>query len=303
MANKLPSKANQLFYSLFFALFLMTGCDKFEGDQSIPSYIRIDSIGVKITSSIQGTASASLTDAWVYVDDQLIGCFELPAVIPVLAEGKCNVKVYPGFKINGMNNTRAPHPMFNYFSFTKTLYPDSTISLTNQLINGKQTLLTTYKEACTFKWMESFADPSLSIDSVKTSETGIGLTPDGYADVFEGQFSGRIYMPDTVTYFLGTNNEDLTLPKLGRAVILELNYKTNIDVTIGMYATSTSQTVMQPLLVLSPTSTWKKIYVNLSPYVSSQSSAISYKIFFGVIRDESSSAGEILLDNIKLVHL
>ncbi len=303
MAKKLPSKANQLFYALFFSVFLMAGCDKFEGDQTIPSYIRIDSIGVKITSSTQGTASASLTDAWVYVDDQLIGCFELPAVVPVLAEGNCTIKVYPGFKINGMNNTRAPHPMFNFLTFKKVLYPDSTISLTTQSINGKQTLLTTYKDNCTFKWMESFADPSLSLDSAKGSETNIGLTPDGFDDVYEGQFSGRIYMPDSVTYFLGTNNEDLNLPKNGKAVILELNYKTNVDVTIGMYATSTSETVMQPLLVLSPTSTWKKIYVNLSPFVSSQTSAINYKVFFGVLRSESDSAGEILLDNIKLVHL
>ena len=61
-----------------------TSCEKFSGDQTIPAYLGIDSIYLSTDYNSEGTASQRITDAWVYVDDEFLGAFELPARLPVL---------------------------------------------------------------------------------------------------------------------------------------------------------------------------------------------------------------------------
>jgi hypothetical protein len=45
------------------------------------------------TSASEGSASHKITDAWVYVDDQLVGVWEVPSKIPALEAGEHTVKV------------------------------------------------------------------------------------------------------------------------------------------------------------------------------------------------------------------
>lgn len=77
----------------------------------MPSYLYIEKIGLN-TQYEQGTASHKITDAWVYVDETLIGAFELPATIPILTEGLKKITIRPGIKLNGISNTRAIYPYF-----------------------------------------------------------------------------------------------------------------------------------------------------------------------------------------------
>jgi len=46
--------------------------------EPIPSYIHIDKIDLTTDYSSQGTSSNKITDAWIYVDNELIGAFEMP---------------------------------------------------------------------------------------------------------------------------------------------------------------------------------------------------------------------------------
>ena len=72
----------------------LASCQKFKGSQTVPAYIHIDSIAVEGDYYTYGANTANITDAWVYVDDQIIGTFELPATFPVLKKGKHKVSVY-----------------------------------------------------------------------------------------------------------------------------------------------------------------------------------------------------------------
>ena len=88
---------------LLFSVILITGCEPKNDDELVPSYLHIDKIDV--TSNYQqGTSSSKITDAWVYLDGTLIGSFELPATIPILTEGKQNITIYGGIKLNGISN-------------------------------------------------------------------------------------------------------------------------------------------------------------------------------------------------------
>ena len=87
-------------------------CRKFEGSQTIPSYIHIDSITVNCDYFVYGANTSKITDAWVAIDDDIIGCFELPSTFPVLKKGPHKVSIYGGIKRDGISATRAPYPFY-----------------------------------------------------------------------------------------------------------------------------------------------------------------------------------------------
>ena len=61
---------------------------------------------IVISSSLEGELTESITNAKVYVNDDLLGIFEVPFRIPVLKSGSCNVKVYPVVVNNGISATK-----------------------------------------------------------------------------------------------------------------------------------------------------------------------------------------------------
>ena len=84
-------------------LFSFGACTKFEGNQTVPAYLKIDTVFFSTNYSLQGENSHEITDFWIYVDDQQIGVFELPAMFPVLAMGKHKLEIRPGIKVNGIS--------------------------------------------------------------------------------------------------------------------------------------------------------------------------------------------------------
>ena len=70
-----------MFLFLTFAASL-TSCKKFQGEQTVPSYIRIDTLGLVCDYYSYGANTHNFVDAWVYVDDDIKGCFQM-VFIPV----------------------------------------------------------------------------------------------------------------------------------------------------------------------------------------------------------------------------
>ena len=105
-----------LYAFLVLAVFsvVFASCRKFEGSQTIPAYIHIESIVVDSLTDYftYGATTSKITDAWVYVDDDPIGCFELPATFPVLKHGPHKVTVYGGIMSNGIAAARATYPFY-----------------------------------------------------------------------------------------------------------------------------------------------------------------------------------------------
>jgi hypothetical protein len=276
---------------LFVSLFFLTSCDFFDPQEKIPAYIHIESFNFT-TSSEQGSSSSNITDAWVYVDDQLIGAFELPVTFPVLFEGTHTIKVKPGIKLNGISESRVINPFYTAYTTTINLIPDSVINLTPN---------STYYPSVIFKWKEAFEDGGISLEKTTRSDTTLEKTSD-ITKVFEGDYSGKINVDDTRDFFECKTSASYDLPQTGSSVFLELNYKNDIPFSVGVFANATGTSIQHELLVLNPTNTWKKIYINLTGRVSEESDADSFQIFFGCQKPANVANGEILLDNIKLIH-
>jgi hypothetical protein len=282
-------------------ILIIAACDKFEGEQTVPAYLSIDTIGFSTDNELQGTKSQHIKDAWVFVDDQIIGAFELPAIIPVLAEGTHKLEIMPGIILNGISDTRAPNPCWKpiiYDSFN--FIPDSIV---------KTTGTATYYDNAVFVWMENFEDASLAIEQSQNSDTGIVRTqpagsPDALLEEFS-LFSGISYLDSNHPYLQlvsENGNDEGFIFDRGDFIFLELNYKNNIPVVVGVYITLMDNTVEErPFLVISPSEDWKKIYVNFTPIVNETVEALSYMVYIEAQLPDGTDEAVVLLDNIKLV--
>jgi len=273
-------------------LILSTSCEKFEGDQAIPAYITIDSIYLTTSLPVQGSASASITDAWLYVNDVQIGTFQLPARIPVLANGTNNVKVLPGIKQNGISTTRASYPFY------------APIEQTLDLSEGDTTpvgvIRTNYLPTTVFDMIEGFEGVAIAFDTTKRSEVALTLTPEGSPLTFEGNHSGLIEMNSAGKMFECINDKDFIIPFA--PVYLEMNFMTNNTLVVGIFMYGASVIQQVPILYLNPTDgIWKKVYVNLTNSLNAYPGMIQFRVFLSAIQSTSVARAEILFDNVKVV--
>jgi len=284
-----------IFLTTILALLFFASCQKNNLQPGIPAFIKVESLGLTTDYSIQGTNSQKITDVWVYVDDQSIGAFEMPAIIPILKEGTGILRLQPGIKLNGIASTRIPNPFYkpiiiNDFNFI----PDSVINAGGN---------STYWENVTFVWMEDFEGVAISIDTTTKSTTKMLFTPSASDLTFEGAHSGMIVLDEDHNLYEGASYEAYELPKNGTPVAIEMNYKNNSVFTIGIFAQTASQIIQDPVIYLNPKDDWNKIYINLTNKLWQASDDIlDFKIFFGAVLQGDETEALILIDNIKLIY-
>lgn len=254
----------------------------------------------------QGNAVHDIVDAWVYVDGQLIGAFEMPSTIPILASGTSRINVFAGIKNNGLNNQRIRYPLYRSFDIDMELTPGKVDTLIPTVV---------YNQNAKFSWLENFEDGTISTEGTGTPTThdDIYVTSDP-ADVFEydgvvNTASGRVDIPNGPQLFETRTIQGYELPRFGQDIYLELNFKCNTEMVVGMYALlGTSIRGYYPVVNLFSTvdetgeMQWKKVYVSLAADVNNpEYNGAVFKPFFRA-QTNSSETLQLFVDNIKLVH-
>lgn len=256
----------------------------------MPTYITINDISFSTNYATEGSASENITDAWVYVNDELMGVYELPATFPVLEEGNVELKVYAGIKDNGIAASRARYLMFNPHVENVNLVAGETIEIEPSV---------TYNSGVNFRWLEDFENASLSFLYHQLSDT---IFFKNTSNRKEGDFSGKAYLESSMNFFEATSVAFSNIPRSLTPIYLELDFKTNEPLLVGIYHDNDQYGVIR----LNTTTEWKKIYINLTDVVSSRQSATAIKIFFGIQETTSdpflTDNPEIHIDNIKLLH-
>ncbi len=289
-----------LFFFISIVIFLFCGCEKFTGDQTVPAYIRIDTVGFTTDYNTQGTSSNKLVDVWVYVDDELIGGFEMPTVFPVLYEGQHKIEIRPGIKLNGISDTRAPYPCLQpYIIQGINLIIDSIIRVNPETI---------YLSNVEFIWMEDFEDPSLAIFPTPDSDTNMTRTapnaPGAFIDPYSS-YSGIAFLDSQRNYMIlqsdDGNGEGFVLDR-GDYIFLEINVKSTIPVAVGMMIKRSGLGIeKRPFIFLNKSEDWNKVYVNFTPMVNETTDAIDFRVFFEAEIPDTEDNAVIMFDNIKLL--
>lgn len=276
---------------------LLTTCDLINPEETIPSYIAIESIDFVATNPAHGTSNHKIVEAWVTVDDEFIGVYDLPATIPILTSGPVEIKVDAGIKDNGIGRLPEIYPFFEPYRVNVNLQPAETTMLQPKV---------SYRNNLNFALIEDFETGSnIFIDELDGDEsTGVNLTTE---DVFEGNASGIIRLTrenPTVEVATDFARKYRDLQSKGVPVYLELNYKTDVEVAFGIIGHEIGvftppERLYEP--VLFPKATWNKVYLNLSAAVFELQTP-EYQISLIAVLSPDLEAGNIWLDNIKLIH-
>lgn len=271
-------------------IFIFTSCEWMYKDPIIPAYLEIPAFTVNVQAN-QGTANHNITDVWVYVNGQRFGAYELPARFPVISLGNSKIEIFAGVKLNGTAATRAIYSFIERYTVNLELVSDSVY-----VINPSSQ----YMSGLTFDIMEDFESVGYVFQETDRSDTSIVKT-NNPIDVFEGNASGVIYIDQNRKLFETKSIETFKPNSAGNYVFVELNCKSDVPFFVGVYSNHISMIKQHPVAVVTPSKTWKKMYINLTPTLIREANAINYNLFIATQIEDNVSSGKIYLDNIKLI--
>lgn len=282
-------------------IFIFSSCNIINPEEPIPSYIEINSIHVKTNGTgSEGSITYQISDAWVFLDNNNRGVWELPAKIPLLGEGSHNLKILAGIKTDGIEELRTAYPFWDFYT------NDTSFNLTPTQVLTVNPVVE-YYTSTNFVWVEDFEGAGISLDSTGTSTTSIAVTHES-DNVRSGKGSGQVVLDETNTFFKSINKEVFSLPTGAKPVYLELDYKTTIDFSVFVVSHNplalTESTIIgiKPRLDENGNSIWNKIYIELTPEISSNFEASGYQIGIATSLPSDQTYGTLILDNIKLIH-
>ncbi len=290
--NKIMKKAKStiLHKSLilgFLAILFFPSCDIINNDEVIPSYIRIDTFLLNTTPYSQGPNNHTITDVWISVNGDFIGLFELPAEFPVLQTGDANIIIFAGIKKNGIAASRVKYPFYNFFSMDTVLH-------SNQILTIVPTI--SYSDETIFTWYENFEDPGTSIDTTMNSTVDIIDT------TANGSQVAKIKLQGNNMDFEAVSINSFEFPGPSTSLYYEMDYKCDHQFVMGLNIYNSGELTKQPVMLINPIDHWNKIYIDLTYLSTINYTADYYKVYFVVIRTDTTSSAEVLLDNIKLLN-
>jgi len=288
-------KMKYIFFCIAFC-YTFSSCIK---NNPAPSWLEVSEWTLNENANAQfptGELTHSFTEAWVFVNGEQIGVFEVPFKIPLLVSGSANVKIYPAIKNNGISATKKIYPFMEVFEKDIVLVENETVKLN---------LVTEYYASTNF-WIEDFEDVNLKIESDPNSEAEL-LREDDPSILKYGLNYGHIAFVNTDQKWGAVTNGNLVLPKGGKEVYIEIDYHNTNSFTVGVASYSSSATKNNPYIQLNAQQEasvkWKKAYIDIKEIVSSSTDADVFEITFEAIKNTLLTTSDIYIDNIKVVYI
>ncbi len=249
-----------------------------------------------LSTNQPGFLNHNFSDVWVYVDNKLVGVFEVPCKIPVLQWGDAkSIRLYPTIRNNGISSTKKIYPFCEAYEQFSDLVAGSTIT-----INPK----TRYGSACNF-WLEDF-ESSTAKFITDTDASNATMVYGSDPNIALSGTYGYIALTSSDSLWVGVSNAPIVLPKSGAEVYLEVDYRNTAPILQGLTGISSDGTATDnPFIQLNAQTSdlkWKKIYLDLKEIVSYSANAVSFKPYLRALIQESTGSADVYIDNIRLVY-
>lgn len=277
-----------LLYVLFFFGFIFSfSCKKEKFKSPKASFLVVDNVTLK-TISNQGSNSHKITDIWYYVDGEFKGIFPIGSVMPIVATDKAEITLFAGIKNNGISATRLPYPLYNSVVITQTLQAGKTYTVSPEFEYSSNAIFH-------YAYPEDFNSSSSQFDS-KGDSAYVRITDP--SKTFGGT-GGSIFMSmsDAKPTSKMVNTVQYVLPTGGTVIYVELNYKCNQAVTVGIIGGGFDE---RGAITLNETGgEWNKIYIQITSIVSTPPTYFGYQVYIKAVKEVATP--EIYIDNIKLI--
>lgn len=265
------------------ALFLSSSCGK---ENVVPAYIHIPAFSLASKSG-EGTNAHKITDAWVYVDGQINGVFQMPVTLPIIELGQHELTVFAGIRNNGTKS----NPVINPFLEVYTLK----LNLTAGKIDTIRPT-TAYIAKTQFKIMENFENGNMF---TVNRDNNVALRFTTIDNGFEGK-SGQIVLNKTNPVMEKASALKTPLSETAEHIYLEMHYKTDAPLLVGLVGSDNLSDLSTYKITLFPNKEWNKTYINFTNEVKDLQKK-DFQIVFRSLLPDSLSNAVILIDNIKLI--
>ncbi|MFH2142368.1 MAG: hypothetical protein ABIJ97_08105 [Bacteroidota bacterium] len=265
-------------------------CELINPEEDIPSYIHIPGFELSTVSG-QGGNIHKITDAWVFIDGNFQGVYEVPVTFPVLASGSHEIRLAAGIKMNGISSSREIYPFYTRHISERNLI-QAKIDTISPTVN--------YVSELTFGnlWIEDFEDAGLLLDTTFNSLADL-------KQIFDPNLNskiGQVELTESLNTFECYSNA-IDLPTNGSRVYIEMEYKCDHNFIVGLWAINANEVKNNPVMSLNSTSgTWNKIYIDLSQILIDNSTALNFILYISALKSSDVSTASLAFDNIKIVH-
>lgn len=274
---------------------MLAACIKNNPD---PSWIEVNSF-VLLTnpalSGSEGQLSQDFRDVWLYIDDQMVGCFQTPFKIPILKDGNVNIKIYPAVRNNGISGDKKIYPFMNVYEINSKLVKNQTLTVNP---------VTSYVDNLNF-WIEDFEDASIKIqDDPNTSLASMFITSDNLTP-FSGFNYGKVILNELDSVWVANTTEQLSIPK-NKPCFMEVDYYNTNTFVQGFLALNLNGNNYQDNAGFNEQSfsavKWKKMYIELSELIGNSINGSNFVQTFKANLDSLQTETFICIDNIKIVY-
>ncbi|MDX1685832.1 MAG: hypothetical protein R3275_11395 [Saprospiraceae bacterium] len=269
---------------LFTSILMMIGCQE---DGEIPAYLELTDFEL-VTEIGEGSNSHKITDAWVFVNGNSIGAYQLPSTVPVIGEGSTKLDIFPVIKENGVLAHSIMYPFYKKMTGDYDLIPGEVINLE---------LTTQYEEGLEFI-IEDFDGTHFFTEDIDGNpSTKIEITSD---DAFEGN-SGLIVLNEGQEV-LEAGWEMAFAPERAEQAFIEINYKTNIPFVVGLIGIKNGAQSKWYEAIINVSEEWNKIYFNVTDIIEPSVFDVVSPVIVGVWSDDIGvDEAVIRIDNFKLI--
>jgi hypothetical protein len=232
-----------------------------------------------------------ITGAYVYFNNQLVGVYDLPADVPVIADGPGTILVNAGIDFTGMKNFMAVYPFYNSDSFSLTPAPGKK-HVFNPVI--------TYRSAAQIRYKEDFevGNTFIATNADLTDDTTLVRT-NNPSLVWNGKGgSGYIYLTNSNKYSSNINNS--SFPIASGESYIEIDYKCSVEFQVGLQAMSAGSPIIEPIATIKSNEKWNKLYIGLQTMTSKYPTG-PYRITVTAELPDGQTEGYIIIDNIKVI--
>lgn len=278
---------------LVFLTMMSSSCTLFDNDSFEPAFLEIDSVSLATTLP-QGAPTHRIEDVWVFVDGFVVGVFTLPARIPVIpTKDTTDIRITAGVRQNGMRDVPIEYPFYDAIQLRLPIKSGETRRLTPQF---------QYRPDSKFDFVEGFELGNIfTSDEDGNPETTMVITT---AEAATGARSGLMLSSAsrprtevaTFSEFLGENNAR-------GAVYLEIEYKSEAEVFVGVIVRTAVEEIKNYKLILRRNTNWTKVYVDLTDEISN-AAVVTYKVVVGTEYPSNApgTSTNTFIDNVKLIH-
>lgn len=278
----------------FFTSLMISGCELINPSEDIPAYLKVGDPLVQVDPGRNYQVTAGIKDIWLSRNDDNLGIYPVPSVIPFIPEAENKFTVNGGIFLSGFSSFREPYPFWKGIQFEASPSGGDTIVL-NPVFE-----YFTLDSFVVFKYEEKFEGASFQLQSVlngNPTEVSLERTTEGY-----DRNGGKFNFSGTASNMEVVSTVWFRLPQEGNnRIFLEVTYNNTIPFNTGLeYRNAVDFGRLGGQVFVNSQGEWNTIYYDFNDDVRGLPAEMEFRIFLRA--DGENESGHITLDNIRLVH-